>query len=332
MIVIHLQPFLNIDSLNQVDLLSATISNAMINDQDIIFRTDEGFSFDKNGFYSVLNNLCFYWGYDGRRITIETNNWKEQHAVYNVKPSAFSTDFTDLHVPKTSVNWNKEKVYGLFVGRTSIERLYGIIKHRHFSFSSQGLSSFNHSIKFLDFREVTDLIENKNLSADEILNIQPYSDIDSLRTPPITAPYNSSPMIWKKIYEKIAIELIFETNQFESSFQITEKTLRPIAYKRPFIIVAPAGYYTNLRNFGFKTFDNIILDWYDNFSGLTKVDNAFIVLERLFKNNLVDNLLNLCSNDIEHNYNRLLELINQHKDQQSKNKNYYNFSISKIKF
>lgn len=326
MTIVHLQSFLNISSLNRIELLSAKLSDAMQKNLDITCRTDEGFSFYENGFYTVLDRLCEYWNYNGNRITLETNNWKESHPVYNVKQSAYSTDFAFLDIPRITSEWTKEKTYGIFLGRSSIDRLYGIIKHKKFPFNNQGLSSFNQSIEGLEFRQIINLLEYRNVSIEDIINIQPYSDIDSVRTVPITPPYNSDVKIWQHVYKQIAIELVFETNQIDSAFQITEKLLRPIAHKRPFIVVAPSGYLSDLRNIGFKTFDDHIPNWYDAFSGIDRVDNAFIVLQRLFENNVFDNLLSMCYADIEHNYNRLLELVKYHRDQQSKNKNYYNFS------
>ena len=325
MIIIQLKPFLNLSSLNQIELLSAKLSDAMQKNLDITCRTDEGFSFYENGFYTVLDRLCEYWNYNGNRITLETNNWKESHPVYSVKKSAYSTPIAGVNIPETTLEWTREKTYGIFLGRSSIDRLYGIIKHRKFPFNNQGLSSFNQSIEGLEFRNIIHLMKHRNVAIEDIINIQPYSDIDSVRTIPIIPPYNSDVKIWQTVYKQIAIELVFETNQSESAFQVTEKILRPIAHKRPFIVVAPSGFLRDLKNIGFKTFDDYIPNWYDNFSGLDRVDNAFIVLQRLFQYNLFDNLLSSCYADIKHNYDRLLELVNHQRDQQLKNKNYYNF-------
>lgn len=324
--LIHLQPFINIDSLNNVEILSANLSLAMQQKDKIILRTDEGFSFKENGLFSVLDNLCDYWGYDGNNITIETNNYKETHPVYQIKKSLFSSDFIFLEIPKMPVDWNKEKKYGMFISRASVERLYGIIKHRRSPHATTAMTSFNQPYDDLKYREIEHLIKNNNVTLDELNNVQLHSDVDYVHTNSITPPYSNSSKVWQQVYRKIGVEIVFETNQFETCLQITEKTLRPIAHKRPFIVVAPKGYLKELKNLGFKTYDNIIPNWYDNFSGLTRVDAVFDVLDQIINSNLIDSILIDCYNDIEHNYNRLIELQREHKAKQIEHVDYYDFS------
>jgi hypothetical protein len=59
------------------------------------------------------------------------------------------------------------------------------------------------------------------------------------------------------------IEVVLETLFDDQRIQLTEKILRPIACKQPFILVSTAGSLQYLQNYGFKTFNGIIDERYD---------------------------------------------------------------------
>lgn len=65
-------------------------------------------------------------------------------------------------------------------------------------------------------------------------------------------------------YQKIGVDIVTET-VFNYPYPfITEKTYRPIASLRPFIIVGACHTLDFLKNIGFKTFSVIIDESYDN--------------------------------------------------------------------
>jgi hypothetical protein len=64
-------------------------------------------------------------------------------------------------------------------------------------------------------------------------------------------------------YKKIGIDIVTET-VFDYPYPfITEKTFRPIASMRPFIVVGPCHLLQFIKGFGFKTFSAIIDESYD---------------------------------------------------------------------
>jgi len=67
-------------------------------------------------------------------------------------------------------------------------------------------------------------------------------------------------------YAQIGIEIVLETLFDDDRLHLTEKTLRPIACGRPFILMATAGSLQYLRDYGFKTFDGLIDETYDTIS------------------------------------------------------------------
>jgi hypothetical protein len=72
-----------------------------------------------------------------------------------------------------------------------------------------------------------------------------------------SADYNSAD------YCHSAIEVVLETLFDDARLHLTEKTLRPIACGKPFILAATAGSLSYVRSYGFKTFDGFINEEYD---------------------------------------------------------------------
>jgi len=64
-------------------------------------------------------------------------------------------------------------------------------------------------------------------------------------------------------YTSTAIEVVLETLFDDSRWHLTEKTLRPIACGKPFILAATPGSLQYLRNYGFETFAGLIDESYD---------------------------------------------------------------------
>jgi len=64
-------------------------------------------------------------------------------------------------------------------------------------------------------------------------------------------------------YMQSGIEVVLETLFDDTRVHLTEKALRPIACKKPFILGATAGSLQYLRDYGFKTFSPYINESYD---------------------------------------------------------------------
>ncbi len=65
-------------------------------------------------------------------------------------------------------------------------------------------------------------------------------------------------------YKKSAISLISDTIFFKKSGFISEKIFKPIMYLQPFLIAGPPHYLKEIRNMGFKTFDGLMDERYDD--------------------------------------------------------------------
>ena len=65
-------------------------------------------------------------------------------------------------------------------------------------------------------------------------------------------------------YQSIKIEVVLETLFDDQRIHLTEKILRPIACGFPFIIASTPGALNYLKSYGFKTFDTVFDESYDN--------------------------------------------------------------------
>ena len=68
---------------------------------------------------------------------------------------------------------------------------------------------------------------------------------------------------------------MLETLFDDTRLHLTEKSLRPIACGRPFILATAPGSLAYLRSYGFKTFDRYIDETYDT------ITNSFERLEAI---------------------------------------------------
>jgi hypothetical protein len=91
------------------------------------------------------------------------------------------------------------------------------------------------------------------ISRDDLHLLYPANNHDA----GASADYNS------KDYVTTAIEVVLETLFDDSRNHLTEKTLRPIACGRPFILAATPGSLRYLKQYRFETFDGLIDETYD---------------------------------------------------------------------
>lgn len=115
----------------------------------------------------------------------------------------------------------------------------------------------------------------------------------------------------KKYYETYNLEIVTETT-VKAHF-LTEKTIKPIASKMPFLSVSSPGYLKYLRNIGYKTFSDIFDESYDNITNTAlRVQAIADTLATLVSTNQIYNLTNTCSDVLEHNALHAHEIALKH--------------------
>jgi hypothetical protein len=105
-------------------------------------------------------------------------------------------------------------------------------------------------------------------------------------------------------YFSLVTETVFD---YPYSFR-TEKIWKPIAIGHPFVAVANQGYYRDLRNLGFKTFNSIIDESFDEIGdNQTRIDRIIEVVEDLCKQNL-DHFVKECYTICKYNQEHFAEI------------------------
>lgn len=326
--------------------LSAKIIDSMQRNNSVILRSKESRCPEVSGLYNLLDQLCRYWNWNPAKITLESSNLLiEPHPRYNVIKCMYAGDDIGGMILNNldrcqATPWNQEKIYGMFMGRANVTRIRGVHNHHNFEYRDQGLTSFHHDLKWhINESVLNEYLMSSDQRYSEITSIPPYSDIDQIIPPPITG--KKTLLDWGPVYEKIGIELVFETSEISSNFDQTEKLMRPILYKRPFFLISGKHIVNKIKNAKamsnisgngiplpalgvidhelireineynktYRFFENAISTEYDNDEGIHRVDHVFDILRELIKTKKIYSVIDQCQEDIEHNYNVLMHTL-----------------------
>jgi hypothetical protein len=120
---------------------------------------------------------------------------------------------------------------------------------------------------------------------------------------------------WGEIYLEPApyidtyFSLVTETICAESVYSFrTEKTAKPLAMGHPFIIASTPGFYRDLHNIGFKTFNHVIDESFDQIEhAQTRMNRIINIVTDLCQQDLVS-FIKECYNVCKYNQQRLAEI------------------------
>lgn len=319
--------------------LAARIIHGMSNEGQVTLITKEIRNLERSGLLQFLDEICEYHGWQKENITIAFGDHTQTtDKGYKIK----CIDTIDLHNFDLSRvqhhAWNREKIYGMFIGRANSTRMHAAYRHINFEYRDNGLTSFHQDIDdWVDPHYLAEYFRETNLRWQDIRSIRPWSDIDVLQQPDLTQQWHNP--VWNRVYEKIAVEIVLETADTSDCFGISEKILRPMMYRRPFILIAGRNMIKNVWKqkspvalhrvdgsedefvFDFRFFENVIPLDYDCDEGVHRVDHAFDILHTLIRTKRINSILEKCADDIEHNYNKIKNYIDKLKPLRSAYKN-----------
>ena len=313
---IDIQKHVGNKELYYVGELTSKIIQGMQLDGEVYLWSKEGKNSEQNGLYQLLDELCGFWKWDKKNITIDTTNLFNVHDCYNIVYTYYSHPAEYFNVDSATTTWNGSMYYGMFIGRATASRIYALHKHHNFKFKHKGLTSFHTELfNFMSLPELVDYFFYSNQTYKEMLSIPtPYSDIDEIKVPPIT-PLDDV-LDWSTVYEKIAIEVVCETSTEPNCYEISEKILRPMYYKRPFLLIGSPKNLTALHKVGFKTFNHLFDESYDQLgeSNFARVNRVFKILQYLVEEYGLEKLLQDANDILEHNHYMVIEYHKHHKN------------------
>ena len=106
-------------------------------------------------------------------------------------------------------------------------------------------------------------------------------------------------------YGKFHIEIVAETYTIGPCFFTTEKTIRPIVAGKPMLVYGPRNYLANLRNLGFRTWNDHWDESYDLYEGPDRWNRIKQCMSSI-------NISCIDPEIMAHNQRRLQELIKEH--------------------
>ena len=125
----------------------------------------------------------------------------------------------------------------------------------------------------------------------------------------------SSCVPWK-IYQNTYYSIIAETLGTGGAFFLSEKTGKAFYAKRPFVHIGTQGFLAQLKKLGFETFDSVWNENYDTIEDpLDRWQQAMNTAAEIATQDPMQ-VLTQCHGILEHNFNHLLKLKKQTREQQ----------------
>lgn len=285
----------------------------------ILSTNNEGICLDRCNFYSLLDYICESFNIDKSRVTIQTANGIERHNEYKIDTTNNLHWFmkTKESIPNDYISFKEKdlKNLGCFVGKLNWNRgimLSWLNKNykdqclltcHYRNTDSQKLQSELTELNFYNSSELSNVIE--------FIKNCPIELGESFEEFTIGPPKHLTIL---NQYKNIFLDLVVETYIMGNSFFPTEKTLRPIIAKTPFIILGPKNYLSNLKELGFKTFSHWWNESYDDYEGVQRIEEIKQILKtKILSKSTVElqETLSDMKDILNYNYNHYMENIHE---------------------
>jgi len=145
-------------------------------------------------------------------------------------------------------------------------------------------------------------------------NMPRHADLSKLLS--INAQPRHDPMLsgdFQSFYHKFFLDVVTESVFDYPHVFVSEKLLRPLMFKKPFVLFGAPGTLKYLHSYGFKTFDNF---WDENYDTETDPQLRFLkccsIMQYIVEKPIEElNVLHQCLTEIlEHNHQLLTKYIN----------------------
>jgi hypothetical protein len=284
----------------------------------------EGSDCETNGLYKLLDTICSNLGYRPNSISIHTCNQLEQHPQYRIikHPPLYIPSGQHFAAQNTlpEKRWETLKHFGIFVGRSSWQRLW-IAAHVRSNYSNKTVMTYHYD-SGVDYHRThlgfDELAYQLGLSSavdtvGEFMQQLPIKN-ESVDSYPILTPAHFG---IAKLYPDFFVEIVCETFLSGRSFYPTEKTWRPLICRTPFLMLGPRNFLANLKQLGFRTFSQW---WDESYDEDADLDNGRVAIrcilstvDRLAVMSLseIESLYIDMQSTLEHNYQTFMTLKEQ---------------------
>ncbi len=261
--------------------------------------TDEGFGLYANGAWDIIVQTANECNINVEDITIHIS---DMFAEYPCKTVALVNDkWLQVYKPKTEPEETTFKKFGHFVGRVSPDRL--AMHVQLMKYKDDVWYSLWHGYDFNDkfFARLDGLDKATVQQCKDVVTRLPQVNI-------FENPSQNDFYDWPKqveplhrYYKNMFVDIVSETD-LDTCFT-TEKTLRPIIFRTPFLLMAGKGTLQKLKDIGFKTFDSWWSEDYDNFTHLDRMQKILDIVEWISVQYNVRKFKEEMKDILDYNYN-----------------------------
>ena len=269
--------------------------------------TDEGFGLYANGAWEIIEsvaNECQIMD----RLTIHIS---DMFASYPCNTMALANDkWINVYVPKAKPPAylpTDFKKFGHFVGRVSPDRMAMHVLLSKYQEDMWYTLWYGWDFDDKFFAKVKNYVPI-NLDKGEILGrcrklVEHLPQKNTFEIPEKNAFYDWPQQVepLHRYYANMFVDIVQETD-LNTCFT-TEKTLRPIIFKTPFLLMAGKGTLKKLKDIGFKTFDHWWSEDYDNYAHRDRMEKILDIVEWISVQYNVNKFKEEMSDILEHNYN-----------------------------
>jgi hypothetical protein len=276
---------------NRLELIDFLVQNQ---GQNIVLTTkSEGCCCRAIGLYDLLGKFSF------KSVTIISPNQLEHHKQYHINIHAPWKFFTVSNTIDTLYHtWNKNKVFATIYGRPLWHRI-GLVAHLKKYYSDISLLGCLADPGSSDNRE---LFEVSRLFRHDPHSLQNFAEIWKQLPMALhnVAEYTPGQQLsdgyiaqTKNLYPNFLIDIVAEPFTDGDCFFATEKTVRPMMLKKPFILMGSKNHLNYLHQMGFRTFSDFWNEDYDGYEGKERYSKIL---------NLIDILAQKSIAELEHMY------------------------------
>lgn len=257
---------------NEHELLKFLVDNQ---GKDIILYTkEEGCSAESIGLYKLLDIFQF------RSVLITTTNSVEHHDRYKINITNSDKFFKNLSTEDYSQyhKWNKTKIFGLLYNRAIWHRI-GLASYMHQMHTDMSLLNFRSNPNNEDDRKLFELQTLFEIHPESLINFTNskfpilLEKTDGYTVGATTQQHTDQ---LAQFYTNFLIDIVAETFTTGRTFFPTEKTVRPMLSKKPFIVMGPKCFLIHLRQMGFKTFYEF---WDEDYDGWEKKERYIRIIK-----------------------------------------------------
>ena len=238
------------------------------------------------GLYQIVDCFAF------EQVVINTWNPFEQHLTYKINFKGNNFWFAQVaDIDPELHSWNLAKRFLCFYHRPTAARL-GLAAYLHNKHKESTVLHFS-AKDSVDF-ELDKLLQWDRSTAALAASMLPELPIllgSDARYTKFNGYVYSDPLT--DLYKDILVDVVVESHVAGNTFFPTEKTVRPMLLKKPFIMFGSCNYLEHMRQMGFRTFADFWDEDYDGYEGADRLNRI---------QQLIDSIASMPINQLESMY------------------------------